>query len=839
MAEKEYYVGGIGPYVYESTDSESLGGAFYDDGFGLTSSTIDSMIASGASVVASGAGSTIESSSSVTDSTSMSISDSSAIAVSVAESNVLSGDATGSTYTSTTQSLAYSSTTSAVTASGVSSEAVSEVISTGASEIGSTADSVALSQSAITSTAQSTADAASPENASTADSTLYSTVQSSSIVGSASVSTETSSEGSEGKSAAASAAKAGSTSGSTSGSRATSTAGSSTSTAISTANSVAASNASRASIAESNTASSVLQISVADSTVLSTNSTANSSTSSTNLSNATSKVVSASVVTSTNLSWTESTNTSQSKVVSEGDSVAGSASISTSTVVSGNRSTADSSIASQSLVVSQQDSSGKSTAGSAATSNSKVMSTNLSTTYSLSITSSQNLSVVDSAADVIAGNVSDIGDLWTIRLSKTSRVAGIALIGDPTTSSNEFVVMTDSFKVIDTAEGYAAKLVFTTGLVGGVGAVGINGNVLIDGTIAATQVGANQIVTSAANISNAAILTAHISDAQITNAKISNVTADKIKTGYLTGQQITLSATSSNVDAFINWGKTDFTNNDTGFILGADASAALPKFYIGTSTSYFNFTGAACAFRGESTYYGDRGDGTSEVLGSIKTDSADGYNYIATFGSTNSGCSKTAMYLKSYNQYALAIASAQGTPVYLNAAATSGAAVVTYNPYGYGGFFANGAVGNLCLGASLSSAAPTHSANKGMIWVTSGGVPYMNFDGSTAWRVFGMHMKVGTYTGTGVDGATVNIGLSLSTMTYVVLIVKNVTDSSEYMVMRTSSQSGDQTMRTGASGSVIANLIQSFAATGFTVGDDNAVNHNGDTYLYAVFYQES
>lgn len=52
-----------------------------------------------------------------------------------------------------------------------------------------------------------------------------------------------------------------------------------------------------------------------------------------------------------------------------------------------------------------------------------------------------------------------------------------------------------------------------------------------------------------------------------------------------------LTAVSAGTDVIINYGKTDFTNTQTGFILGYDYSASLPKFYIGTSTHYLNFDG--------------------------------------------------------------------------------------------------------------------------------------------------------------------------------------------------------------------------------------------------------
>jgi len=54
-----------------------------------------------------------------------------------------------------------------------------------------------------------------------------------------------------------------------------------------------------------------------------------------------------------------------------------------------------------------------------------------------------------------------------------------------------------------------------------------------------------------------------------------------------------ITAVSASADVMINYGKTDFTNTDTGFILGYDFSASLAKFYIGNNSVYMNWTGSA------------------------------------------------------------------------------------------------------------------------------------------------------------------------------------------------------------------------------------------------------
>jgi len=57
-----------------------------------------------------------------------------------------------------------------------------------------------------------------------------------------------------------------------------------------------------------------------------------------------------------------------------------------------------------------------------------------------------------------------------------------------------------------------------------------------------------------------------------------------------------LTATSASTDVIINYGKTDFDNTVSGFILGYDFSASAAKFYVGDATSYLNWDGTALTY---------------------------------------------------------------------------------------------------------------------------------------------------------------------------------------------------------------------------------------------------
>ena len=69
--------------------------------------------------------------------------------------------------------------------------------------------------------------------------------------------------------------------------------------------------------------------------------------------------------------------------------------------------------------------------------------------------------------------------------------------------------------------------------------------------------------------------------------------------GTISSKDIVLGITAGTGDVAIRAGKTDFTNTETGFILGLDDSDAdKPKFYIGSATNYLNWDGSALTVRG-------------------------------------------------------------------------------------------------------------------------------------------------------------------------------------------------------------------------------------------------
>jgi len=74
--------------------------------------------------------------------------------------------------------------------------------------------------------------------------------------------------------------------------------------------------------------------------------------------------------------------------------------------------------------------------------------------------------------------------------------------------------------------------------------------------------------------------------------KKDSVPAGKLTAGTIYSKQITLAVADGTGDSFIAAGKTDFTNAESGFILGIDDSDSdLAKFYIGNSTKFINWDG--------------------------------------------------------------------------------------------------------------------------------------------------------------------------------------------------------------------------------------------------------
>jgi hypothetical protein len=144
--------------------------------------------------------------------------------------------------------------------------------------------------------------------------------------------------------------------------------------------------------------------------------------------------------------------------------------------------------------------------------------------------SQADLDVLGGGLSVVEETLSAAELQWTVKLNGAGRVAGVGLMLGAV--SSEFIILADKFQVVNPADTMAPKAVFTVGNINGVSAVGINGDLIVDGSILARNIGANEIIANVANIK----------DALITNAKIANATIEegKIKDATITGAKIAL-----------------------------------------------------------------------------------------------------------------------------------------------------------------------------------------------------------------------------------------------------------------------------------------------------------
>lgn len=87
------------------------------------------------------------------------------------------------------------------------------------------------------------------------------------------------------------------------------------------------------------------------------------------------------------------------------------------------------------------------------------------------------------------------------------------------------------------------------------------------------------------------------------NIQAGSLSANYIGSGTITSKTITLAVSAGTGDTYIAAGKTDFTNDANGFILGIDDSDDdKAKFYIGDSYNYLNWNGEKLSISGYEIY---------------------------------------------------------------------------------------------------------------------------------------------------------------------------------------------------------------------------------------------
>ena len=173
------------------------------------------------------------------------------------------------------------------------------------------------------------------------------------------------------------------------------------------------------------------------------------------------------------------------------------------------------------------------------------------------------LAVAESTLSAAVDDVDGVKAQYTVKLNANNRVAGFGLMLSEDAPS-EFTIVAEKFKVIDNADALDPKQVFTVGAINGVSGVGISGDLIVDGSILARNIGANEIIANTANIK----------DAVITNAKISALDAGKITTGYLSADRIEAATIAASKLNFTNLAGLNPTEGAklSGIATGADVT---------------------------------------------------------------------------------------------------------------------------------------------------------------------------------------------------------------------------------------------------------------------------
>lgn len=175
----------------------------------------------------------------------------------------------------------------------------------------------------------------------------------------------------------------------------------------------------------------------------------------------------------------------------------------------------------------------------------------------------EKFSLVESS---VAGNTSSIGSIstsidgihaqWGISTNMNGRVTGLVTL-DSNQNTSKFTVVSDKFEVVSFDDNGDLITPFIVGNIGGVGHVGITGNVILDGTLIARHIAAGAIETAAlaagsvnaGKIASGAVETAKLAAGAVTAEKIAagTITANEIAAGSITVDEIEINGLTGSV----------------------------------------------------------------------------------------------------------------------------------------------------------------------------------------------------------------------------------------------------------------------------------------------------
>lgn len=128
----------------------------------------------------------------------------------------------------------------------------------------------------------------------------------------------------------------------------------------------------------------------------------------------------------------------------------------------------------------------------------------------------------------VQGIVEDVDGSIVLTSGAGGRIAGVAIVGGGATS--EVAILADRFRIAR-PDGTGVKQVFAVGAINGVSQVGISGDVLIDGTLLARHIGANQVTADKINVTNLAAISANLGSIVVGEANIGSLAVTGLKIG--------------------------------------------------------------------------------------------------------------------------------------------------------------------------------------------------------------------------------------------------------------------------------------------------------------------
>jgi hypothetical protein len=155
-----------------------------------------------------------------------------------------------------------------------------------------------------------------------------------------------------------------------------------------------------------------------------------------------------------------------------------------------------------------------------------------------------------------------LNDRISLKLNSNGHVAGMAIGWDESGDVSETVFINDVFKIC-LPDGSGIKQAFTVGTVGGISTVGVNGNMIIDGTLSVDAFVVGDLTSGVTTIIGNVVDTGYINALGITAASVTATTLSAISSnlGTVTAGSINIPDTTTATE-LISLG---YSNNTTGF----------------------------------------------------------------------------------------------------------------------------------------------------------------------------------------------------------------------------------------------------------------------------------